>query len=157
MHIIDSHFHWWPRSIFERLCRRTGYPHAEADGKGGYIYHRQEKASDYVMNVWPAWFDLDEQLAHMEGLGHQVDAVCSIGPFSVCFSELPLDEGKDYAIQDGDVALADRGVRSGFGNRRIGYHDLDLVCADAVRNRRATDVKGVFRGVGREHRNHGIR
>ena len=22
MHIIDSHFHWWPRSIFEKLCKR---------------------------------------------------------------------------------------------------------------------------------------
>jgi aminocarboxymuconate-semialdehyde decarboxylase len=98
MHIIDSHFHWWPRSIFEQLCKRTGYPRAVPDGKGGYQYLRQEEASDYIMNVWPAWFDLDEQLAHMDGLGHDVDVVCSIGPFSVCFSELPKEEGRDYAI-----------------------------------------------------------
>jgi len=98
MHIIDSHFHWWPRSIWEQLCKRKGYPRAEPDGKGGYRYLRQEKGSDYILNVWPAWFDLDEQLAHMDGLGHQVDVVCSIGPFSVSFSELPTDEGRDYAI-----------------------------------------------------------
>lgn len=98
MHIIDSHFHWWPRSIWERLCKRKGYPRAEPDGKGGYRYLRREHGSDYILNVWPAWFDLDEQLAHMDGLGHQVDVVCSIGPFSVCFSELPKEEGREYAI-----------------------------------------------------------
>ena len=98
MHIIDSHFHWWPRSVFERLCKRKGYPRAEHDGKGGYRYLRQESGADYVLNVWPAWFDLDEQLAHMDGLGHQVDVVNSIGPFSVAFSELPVEEGRDYAL-----------------------------------------------------------
>ena len=34
----------------------------------------------------------------MASLGHQVDVVCSIGPFSVSFSDMPLDEGRDYAI-----------------------------------------------------------
>ena len=29
MQIIDSHFHWWPREIFEQLCKRSGYPRAE--------------------------------------------------------------------------------------------------------------------------------
>jgi aminocarboxymuconate-semialdehyde decarboxylase len=98
MHIIDSHFHWWPRSIWEQLCKRKGYPRAEPDGKGGYRYLRQEKDADYVLSVWPAWFELDEQLAHMDELGHDVDVVCSIGPFSVCFSELPVEEGRDLAI-----------------------------------------------------------
>jgi aminocarboxymuconate-semialdehyde decarboxylase len=35
----------------------------------------------------------------MDGLGHQVDVVCSIGPFSVFFSELPPEEGREAAIQ----------------------------------------------------------
>ena len=26
MHIIDSHFHWWPRSVFDKLCQRKNYP-----------------------------------------------------------------------------------------------------------------------------------
>ena len=29
MHIIDSHFHWWPRSVFETLCKRTEIPYAK--------------------------------------------------------------------------------------------------------------------------------
>ena len=28
MHIIDSHFHWWPRSVFERFCKRKDFPRA---------------------------------------------------------------------------------------------------------------------------------
>src|ERR1700676_2817689 len=34
----------------------------------------------------------------MASLGHQVDVVCSIGPFSVAFSDMPLSEGRDYAL-----------------------------------------------------------
>jgi aminocarboxymuconate-semialdehyde decarboxylase len=34
----------------------------------------------------------------MDGLGHDVDVVCSIGPFSVSFSDMPIEEGRDYAI-----------------------------------------------------------
>ena len=41
------------------------------------------------VNSWAEWFDLDKQLEHMDGLGHQVDVVCSIGPLSVYFSDLP--------------------------------------------------------------------
>ena len=31
---------------------------------------------------WDEWFDIDDQLAHMDKLGHDVDVVCSISPFS---------------------------------------------------------------------------
>ena len=98
MRIIDSHFHWWPRSVSERLCKRKIYPRAEVNGRGGYTYLRQDNV-DYVLSSWAEWFDLDRQLAHMDGLGHQVDVVCSIGPFSVFFSDLPKEEGREAAIQ----------------------------------------------------------
>jgi aminocarboxymuconate-semialdehyde decarboxylase len=97
MRIIDSHFHWWPRSVQERLLRRTTFPRAEVNNKGGYTFMRQEHA-DYMLSSWTEWYDLDKQLEHMDGLGHQVDVVCSIGPFSVFFSELPADEGREVAI-----------------------------------------------------------
>jgi aminocarboxymuconate-semialdehyde decarboxylase len=73
-------------------------PRAEADAKGGYACHRQE-AVDYVLHPWAEWFDLDKQLEHMDRLGHEVSVVCSIGPLSVFFSELPAEEGRDVAIQ----------------------------------------------------------
>ena len=38
MHIIDSHFHWWPRPVFEEAMRggRTTYPRIERNTNGGY-------------------------------------------------------------------------------------------------------------------------
>ena len=89
MRIVDSHFHWWPRSVFESLRKRPGYPRVEVNSDGDYVYLRGDGSADYKLITWPAWFDLDEQLAHMDGLGHESDVVCSIGPFSVAFSELP--------------------------------------------------------------------
>jgi aminocarboxymuconate-semialdehyde decarboxylase len=97
MHIIDSHFHWWPRSVSERFCKRKTYPRAEVNNRGGYAYLRQD-GGDYILNSWTEWYDLDKQLEHMDGLGHQVDVVCSIGPFSVFFSDLPAEEGRDAAL-----------------------------------------------------------
>ncbi len=65
---------------------------------GGYTYWRREGV-ETPLGGWAEWFDLDEQLEHMDGLGHQVDVVCSIGPFSVHFSDIPPDEGRDAAMQ----------------------------------------------------------
>ena len=97
MHIIDSHFHWWPRSIFDRLCKRNDFPKARVNKRGGYDYMRRQDSSQHL-NSWAEWFDLDKQFEYMASLGHQVDVVCSIGPFSVSFSDMPLDEGRDYAL-----------------------------------------------------------
>ena len=42
MHIIDSHFHWWPRSIFDKLCKRKDFPKARVNERGGYDYMRRQ-------------------------------------------------------------------------------------------------------------------
>jgi aminocarboxymuconate-semialdehyde decarboxylase len=96
MRIIDSHFHWLPRSTFDRLCKSSGYPRCEADGKGGYRYYRAA-GSPPTMSPWPEWFDLDDQFAYMDKLGYDVDVVSSTGPFSIYFSELPASEGAEAA------------------------------------------------------------
>ncbi len=95
MHIIDSHFHWLPRGLFEQLCKSTGYPRAERNGKG-YRYWRRDSEIPQL-SPWPEWFDIEDQLAHMDGLGHQVDVISSIGPFSIYFSELEREAGRDAA------------------------------------------------------------
>ena len=97
MHIIDSHFHWWPRSIFDTLCKRQEFPKARVNKRGGYDYMRRSEAGQHL-NSWAEWFDLDKQFEYMDSLGHQVDVVCSIGPFSVSFSDMPLSEGRDFAL-----------------------------------------------------------
>src|SRR5438552_14799663 len=81
MRIIDSHFHWWPREVFEQLCNRRAYPRAERNRRGGYTYIGHEGRTP--LNSWAEWFDLERQLEYMDGLGHEVSVVCSLGPFSI--------------------------------------------------------------------------
>ncbi|MGK6313413.1 amidohydrolase family protein [Neorhizobium sp. DT-125] len=97
MKIIDSHFHWWPRSIFEPLLKREGFPKAVVNARGGYTYHGANGRRGTVAS-WKEWFDLDEQLGYMDSLGRDISVVCSIGPLSVYFSELPGEEGRDAAL-----------------------------------------------------------
>lgn len=97
MRIIDSHFHWWPRSFFEMLRKREGYPSCDVNDRGGYAYKRREDAA-YVLNSWSEWFDLDDQLAYMDSLGHDIGAVLSCGPIAVHFSDVPTDRGRDDAM-----------------------------------------------------------
>jgi len=97
VHIIDSHFHWWPRSIFDKLCTRKDFPKATINQRGGYDYMRRQGSGAHL-NSWAEWFDLDKQFAYLDSLGHEFDVVCSIGPFSVAFSDMPVAEGRDYAL-----------------------------------------------------------
>jgi aminocarboxymuconate-semialdehyde decarboxylase len=109
MRIVDAHFHWWPRSVFDELCGRTTYPRAERNGKGGYTYWRRREGSSARFDLGAEWFDLDRQLAHMDGLGHRVDVVCSPGPFAVHFSDLPAAEGRAAArLWNEEMAAAQR-------------------------------------------------
>lgn len=98
MHIIDSHFHWWPRRILERLSKKETYPRAFFNDRGAYTYVGANNRSGTIAS-WPAWYDLDEEFAHMDGLGHDVDVVGSIGPLSVYFSELSAEAGRDAAME----------------------------------------------------------
>ena len=95
MRILDSHFHWWPRAVFDVLCTREGYPRAERNDKGGYNYWRKPGEPWFVLDA--IWFDLERQLRHMDDLGHEVDVICSTGPFSLHFSDLPPEEGREAA------------------------------------------------------------
>ena len=92
MRIVDSHFHWWPRQIFDRSAGARAIPGPRATARAATPIGASAGVGARF-NLGAEWFDLDQQLAHMDGLGHQVDVVCSIGPFSVHFSDLPPEEG----------------------------------------------------------------
>src|SRR6185295_10299659 len=36
MRAINSHFHWYPKSVFEALAKRSEAPRAKQNAKGGY-------------------------------------------------------------------------------------------------------------------------
>ena len=97
MRIIDSHFHWWPRSVLNAMCKRTGFPSSKPNDRGGYT-SRPRPDIDCVLNGGAEWYDIEAQFANMDKLGHEVSVVGSIGPFSVFFSALPVEEGRDLAI-----------------------------------------------------------
>src|SRR5262249_14186375 len=94
--IIDSHFHWWPKEILEDLCKRKTFPRAERNARGGYTYIGHEGRPP--LNSWTEWFDLDRQLEYLHTLGHDFSVVCSLGPLSIYFSDLPSVEGRDTAM-----------------------------------------------------------
>src|ERR671935_158646 len=76
MAIIDSHFHWLPRRVFEGLCQRNDYPRAERNNRGGYGYFG--RAGSVEVNSWAEWFE--PFYARVEELGvpiflHPTDAV----------------------------------------------------------------------------------
>jgi aminocarboxymuconate-semialdehyde decarboxylase len=104
MRILDSHFHWRPREVLEALCDRKTYPKAERDGKGGYHHWRRP---GFGSHTWAEWYDLDKQLEHLDTLGvGTIDVINSIGPFSIHFSELPVDEGREAAIEYNELTAA---------------------------------------------------
>ena len=136
MQIIDSHFHWWPHSVFKTLCQRATVPNASPNTRGGYTC-RLEGGGDYTLSSWAEWYDLDRQLEVLDKLGHSFGVVCSIGPFSVYFSALPKEEGRDLAIQwNEEMAWAQaRYPGRVWGSAAIPMQDTDIaleVLEDAV-------------------------
>jgi aminocarboxymuconate-semialdehyde decarboxylase len=110
MRILNSHVHWLPRSVFEDLCKRKkGYPRAERNSAGGYnLYatYGNVGVGGWGRNIW---FDLDDHLRHFDATGHQIDFICSLGPFSTFFSEIPLADGVYYSqMYNDEMAGAQR-------------------------------------------------
>lgn len=136
MHIIDSHFHWWPASVLKLLEARNGFPRADINKRGGYTYTGANNRLGTVAS-WAAWYDLEAEFEHMDNLGHQVDVVGSIGPLSVAFSELPMSEGRDLALAWNEEMASAQHRYPGrfFGTAAVPMNDTTIaieVLEDAV-------------------------
>lgn len=114
MHIIDSHFHYWPRVFFEHLCKRNGYPRCERNDRGGYTYWRKE-SKEPTFDWSPVWCDLDKLMERMQEDGHEVDVISSIGVFSPHFSDVSPEMGRDDAmLWNEETAAAQRKLPGRF-------------------------------------------
>jgi aminocarboxymuconate-semialdehyde decarboxylase len=74
MRATDAHFHWYPRSFYELLARRSGVPRAERVD-GGWIYHGRDRSC----RMGDVWFDLDAQLETHAATGLDVSVISSMG------------------------------------------------------------------------------
>lgn len=97
MHIIDSHFHYWPKAFFEMLCKRNGFPRCVHNERGAYSYFRKD-SQEPTYDWGPVWFDLDGLMVRMQEDGHEVDVVSSIGTLTPHFSDVQPEIGRDDAM-----------------------------------------------------------
>ncbi len=117
MRVLNCHVHWFPRSVFEDLCERKGsYPRAERNAAGGYDLYATYGRVGVVGYRRTIWFDLDDHIRHIDSTGHETGFICSLGPFSTFFSEIPLADGIHYArMYNDEMAQAQRATRVGYG------------------------------------------
>lgn len=95
MRVVDSHYHWYPRSHFEKLTGLASYPRAIRDGDGYKYYFNDGRG--YV--PLPAvWFDLDAGLAVADAAaGTEVSVVATTGVLSGLLDQLPLSSAVEFA------------------------------------------------------------
>src|SRR6185437_14919762 len=51
---------------FEALMKRKDFPRAEPNARGGYEFFSPSGRQEKFLGGWSEWFDIDEQLAHMD-------------------------------------------------------------------------------------------
>lgn len=107
MTVVDSHFHWYPRSHFERVRARLDQPRAERLGDGYRYFYNGGRAH---LDLEGAWFELEEGLERLERASTQPSAVvCTLGVLSGFVDQLPATEAIDAAAAfNEEMAAAQR-------------------------------------------------
>jgi aminocarboxymuconate-semialdehyde decarboxylase len=104
MTVIDSHFHWFPRTYLERLCDRAGYPRVERAGSG-YVYFYDEGRGR--ISLPEVWVDLERGLEiSAEVSGDDTAVVCTAGVLSGLLDQLPAPEAADLAREHNEIMAA---------------------------------------------------
>ena len=98
MHIIDSHFHWWPRSIFDKLCKRTEFPKARVNKRGGYDYMRRQRRAASISTPGPSGSISTSSSNTWTASATASTWSARSGRSRSSFSDMPVEEGRDYAI-----------------------------------------------------------
>lgn len=113
LQVIDSHFHWFPKALFERLCDQEGSPRAERT-EDGYRYYYDGGRSSAKMS--PVWLDLDRGLEESDRVTGEGTVV--IGTTGVLAGRRAVDDGgdaqaePDHVLQGGGVVELHRPVAS---------------------------------------------
>ena len=107
LQVIDSHFHWFPRALFERLCDQPGYPRAERTEDGYRYFYDHGKAS---AKMSPVWLDLDRGLEESDSVtGEGTVVIGTTGVLAGLLEQLPREVAKELALEyNEEVAAAQR-------------------------------------------------
>jgi aminocarboxymuconate-semialdehyde decarboxylase len=106
MRVIDTHFHWYPRSHLERMGAREGYPRAERDGEGYRYYFNNGRSH---ISLPAVWYNLDAGLAAAEEAGPETIVVGTTGVLSGLLDQLPAPDAIEIAAEyNEELARAQR-------------------------------------------------
>jgi len=104
--VVDAHFHWYPRSPFERLVGREGFPRVERVDDGYRYYFNGGRS---FIPLPAVWFDLDEGLETHRAFDADPVVVCTAGVLAGIVDQLPLPEAVDVILDyNEELAKAER-------------------------------------------------
>jgi aminocarboxymuconate-semialdehyde decarboxylase len=109
--IIDSHFHWYPRAVFEKLCGEPGYPRAERMGDSYAYWHSEASkraskraTSESDRGLSQAWLNLELGLEVAQSVhGDDCAVIGTSGILEGLFGQLlrPANAGIFSAYNEG--------------------------------------------------------
>jgi aminocarboxymuconate-semialdehyde decarboxylase len=107
MRVVDSHFHWFPRSHFEAMADRADYPRTERVGDGYKYFYNNGRG---FLPLPAVWFDLDEGLATADAAtGPDTVVVCTTGVLGGLLDQMPVTDAVDSAFAyNEEIAKAQR-------------------------------------------------
>ncbi|HEV7979206.1 amidohydrolase family protein [Amycolatopsis sp.] len=107
MRVVDSHFHWFPRSHFETMANRSGQPRTERVGDGYKYYFNN---GNNFIPLPAVWFDLDAGFAVADSAtGPDTVVVCTTGVLAGLLDQMPMREAVDEAFAyNEEIAKAQR-------------------------------------------------
>lgn len=129
MQVTDSHFHWYPRSHFEKMAARAEHPKAVPHGDGYRYYFNNGRS---YIPLPAVWFDLDAGLAASdEATGCPVTVVGTTGVLTGLLDQVPLREAVELAADYNErLAQAQRAYPGRFyGTASIPLADTDEAVA----------------------------
>jgi aminocarboxymuconate-semialdehyde decarboxylase len=128
MRAIDTHFHWYPESIYEKLAQRSGYPRAVQVGDGYRYLYSADQGGDRSR----IWLDLEGGFAASEGAsGAETTVVNTTGTFQGLLDQLPLREALDVAADYNEQVAANQRRFPGrfYGTAAIPLQDTNEALA----------------------------
>lgn len=95
--VIDTHFHWYPESHYNRMLTRLGF--SRTQGEDGRVIYSDANGHTR-MAPSSAWFDLDAGLAvARQASGDDTTVICTGGVLSGLLDQASTSDAIDIAVE----------------------------------------------------------